>query len=473
MIGNVAPRIGINTRNPRVRHALPVVALLLSPSAHGYTTYGWDVTPTVATRTSQRTGCLPPPAGPLECFENNPITTVVAHLSGGRYGVDVNDDGVRDGTLTADAEIVSEVQQNLDGTYDYFWQITNRGTGSVMQIVGGNPAGLAVSTAAPLLGRAGLDRIAGTADDPPNDQFIRGTLLGVRGAPRQEGMGIIANPSSGFIIPILAPTPSTLFDWDSTPNAVTTDYHRDGCLPGVDPCTTPRPITGRSCRVGGTYGIDYTGDGVRDGTMIADARITSEVEALADGTYMYWWQIANLGSGPFNSYVGPNTPQFEISSTAPVLLVPIERTLASTYPPGSEASGIIPNPSTGDACTILSPTAPHLTIAGFRPPVDASPIVNVVRNGATVPLKFEIFDGSVEQTSTGLVKQLTAAETPCSNNATDEVELVASGATSLRYDTSAGEFIYNWKTPAKPGYCYRVTVTLTDGASESAEFRLK
>ena len=77
-------------------------------------------------------------------------------------------------------------------------------------------------------------------------------------------------------------------------------------------------------------------------------------------------------------------------------------------------------------------------------------------------------------TDTSIVVQpLKAAETLCSGGLTDEIELTATGQTSLRYDTASGQFVYNWQTPRKPGYCYVVTLTLTDGTSLSANFQLK
>lgn len=45
------------------------------------------------------------------------------------------------------------------------------------------------------------------------------------------------------------------------------------------------------------------------------------------------------------------------------------------------------------------------------------------------------------------------------------------GSTSLRYDATGGQFIYNWKTPA--GTCYQLTMKAADGGSISANFKLK
>lgn len=449
--------------------------LALTPiNLRAATIFDWDVAPTATTTTSQRLGCLPPPAGPQECFENNEITTVISTISGGEYGVDLNDDTIRDATLSADIDVRSEVQQNLDGTYSYYWQITNHGTGNVTQFLGGNPAGFVISSLAPLVGLNGIDRTSGTADDPPSDQYLVATAIGVPGAPRSEAFGITVNPSSDLVGVIVAPTPSTVFGWDSPPSATTTDYERTGCLIGVEPCTDPRPITGRSCEILGTYGIDYSGDGLSDGTMTGDVRLVSEVVSELNGTYTYWWQIANLGSGPVIEYLGPNSPEFVISAESPLLTTPIVTSISSANPPGSEASGITLNPSSGTICELLAPTQPSYLLSGFYPPVDMPPVDNTVKSGSTVPIKFEVFDGTTELTDTSIVNQpLTATHTSCDGNPTDSIELVSTGATGLRYDATAGQFIYNWKTPKKPGFCYVVTVTLTDGTSKSANFQLK
>jgi len=114
------------------------------------------------------------------------------------------------------------------------------------------------------------------------------------------------------------------------------------------------------------------------------------------------------------------------------------------------------------------------TLYGFYQPVDMGGVWNTVKNGATVPLKFEVFAGSTELIDPSIVNQpLKATQTPCSGGLTDEIELLATGGTSLRYDAVGGQFIYNWQTPKKPGYCYVVTVTTADGSSISANFKLK
>jgi hypothetical protein len=106
--------------------------------------------------------------------------------------------------------------------------------------------------------------------------------------------------------------------------------------------------------------------------------------------------------------------------------------------------------------------------------VDMSGVLNTVKNGSTVPLKFELFAGATELTSTADVKSLTATQITCdTSNPIDDIEVTATGGTSLRYDASGGQFIYNWQTPKKPGTCYRVTMTTQDGSTLVALFKLK
>ena len=112
------------------------------------------------------------------------------------------------------------------------------------------------------------------------------------------------------------------------------------------------------------------------------------------------------------------------------------------------------------------------TLKGFYQPVDMNGVVNTVKGGSTVPLKFEVFAGSTELTNTAIVSSLVKQVT-CNASAEDTIELLATGGTSMRYDTTSGQFIFNWQTPKLPGKCYSVTLTALDGSSITALFKLK
>ena len=114
------------------------------------------------------------------------------------------------------------------------------------------------------------------------------------------------------------------------------------------------------------------------------------------------------------------------------------------------------------------------TLNGFYQPVDMNGVFNVVKGGSTVPLKFEVFAGTTELTSTTVVKSFVQSKVACDGTAaTDEIEFTTTGGTSLRYDTTAGQFIQNWQTPKAAGTCYRVTMTTQDNSSLVAFFKLK
>lgn len=113
------------------------------------------------------------------------------------------------------------------------------------------------------------------------------------------------------------------------------------------------------------------------------------------------------------------------------------------------------------------------TLRGFTAPVDTDGVVNTVKGGSTVPLKFTVLAGTTPVTATTAVT-FTTARTICSTGApVDEVETTTTDNTGLRYDTASGQFIQSWKTPKQPGSCYRTTMTGLDGSTISALFQLK
>ena len=114
-------------------------------------------------------------------------------------------------------------------------------------------------------------------------------------------------------------------------------------------------------------------------------------------------------------------------------------------------------------------------VGGFYSPVDLNGIYNTVKGGSTVPVKFELFAGSRELTAVADAGALSAKPVNCTSAAVDEIEvLVAStNGSGLRYDSTAGQYIYNWKTPAGAGKCYQFTMTARDGSIQTALFKMK
>ncbi len=116
-------------------------------------------------------------------------------------------------------------------------------------------------------------------------------------------------------------------------------------------------------------------------------------------------------------------------------------------------------------------TVKNLLRKGFYQPVDMNGVWNSIKGGNTVPLKFEVFDGTTELTSTTAVKGFSAVMLSCTTGTEDAIELFSTtGQTELRYDTTSGQFIQNWKTPTGSG-CYKATMTTADGQTLTALFK--
>ena len=116
------------------------------------------------------------------------------------------------------------------------------------------------------------------------------------------------------------------------------------------------------------------------------------------------------------------------------------------------------------------------TITGFYQPVDMPPVVNTVKGGSTVPLKFNIYAGNVERTSVSDVQGGTCQlfQTNCSGGPEDPIgDLPNTGGTALRYDTTGHQFIQNWQTPKGANQCYVVRMTAIDGSYIEAYFKTK
>jgi YDG domain len=115
--------------------------------------------------------------------------------------------------------------------------------------------------------------------------------------------------------------------------------------------------------------------------------------------------------------------------------------------------------------------------------VSSSMVWNTVKGGQTVPLKFNVYAGTVEQTGNSAFPGSDATNafhaakmTSCTNlSDTDPVDytIVATGSTMLRYDPTGAQWIYNWATPkVTQTTCYRTWVAFADGSTLEAFFQL-
>ena len=73
------------------------------------------------------------------------------------------------------------------------------------------------------------------------------------------------------------------------------------------------------------------------------------------------------------------------------------------------------------------------------------------------------------------IKSFAYAPIPCNAAAAIDapLEITTTGGTTLRYDTTGGQFIQNWQTPKPAGICYQVRMTTLDGSKLDAFFKTK
>lgn len=111
----------------------------------------------------------------------------------------------------------------------------------------------------------------------------------------------------------------------------------------------------------------------------------------------------------------------------------------------------------------------------FLQPVNPAAL-NTVKNGSTVPLKWQVrTPGGGYVTTIAIVNRFTVVQLNCGSLAAieDPVDITTTGGTTLRYDTTSNQFIQNWQTPRMAGTCFRAQVTLVGGQVVAADFRLK
>lgn len=114
----------------------------------------------------------------------------------------------------------------------------------------------------------------------------------------------------------------------------------------------------------------------------------------------------------------------------------------------------------------------HYDFSGFFQPVDNPPVVNTVKAGSAVPVKFslngnrglDIFEPGSP------ASQQVACDSSAPVDAIEET--VASGGSTLTYDPSTDQYSYIWKTQkAWASSCRTLVLVLNDGTQRTARFQ--
>jgi Domain of unknown function (DUF4082) len=116
----------------------------------------------------------------------------------------------------------------------------------------------------------------------------------------------------------------------------------------------------------------------------------------------------------------------------------------------------------------VSPLWPSYDYTGFYQPVD-NKVWNGAKAGSAIPVKFSLGgDQGLAVLNPGFPK-VTEVTCPGSSSAVDAIEqTVTASASSLSYDASADQYVYNWKTSkGYAGKCYQFDLGLNDGSSHT------
>lgn len=237
---------------------------------------------------------------------------------------------------------------------------------------------------------------------------------------------------------------------------------------GADSISSPITCTADQFQTTDTTGAEFNGVCTNNAGLSTN---TAPLTIKRDSTPPTNPVISGVG----NYYFGG------VPGTASCSSSDVTSALASCTVSGYGASAVGPYlaiaTATDNAGNTATATASYSVLAwtlkGFYQPVDMGNVVNTVKNGSTVPMKFEIFAGATELTDVAMIKSTTYKAISCSSVPADDIEVTTTGNTSLRYDTTSGQFIFNWQTPKTVGACLRVTMTTQDGSSLYADFKLK
>jgi hypothetical protein len=148
----------------------------------------------------------------------------------------------------------------------------------------------------------------------------------------------------------------------------------------------------------------------------------------------------------------------------------------STFKLGETTVNCSAKDAAGNPATGSFKVAVTITAQGFYQPVDNVPTLNSAKAAQTIPIKFEVFRESEIITATLVIVQpLTYKKINCDGSAPSyAIETLATGGTVLRYDSTASQFIYNWKTPSTKGCCYEVSISLIgDMGTKTARFDVR
>jgi probable HAF family extracellular repeat protein len=127
----------------------------------------------------------------------------------------------------------------------------------------------------------------------------------------------------------------------------------------------------------------------------------------------------------------------------------------------------------GNASSRTSAFSIVYAFSGFRPPVQAAPALNSASAGQRVPVKWQLRDAKGSLISDlGSLASISSRVAACdlSGPTLPAEPAASSGGSVFRYDSAAGQFIFDWQTSKSWTGCRVLQIQLKDGKRHEAIF---
>jgi uncharacterized repeat protein (TIGR01451 family) len=146
------------------------------------------------------------------------------------------------------------------------------------------------------------------------------------------------------------------------------------------------------------------------------------------------------------------------------------------FPPGTNTITWTAVDAHGNRGATTQKVVLHFAVSAFLGDLLPLPATNVARAGSSVPVRWQISDGSG-----GFIRDLSAvaavrfAQTACDQTSSETtVQADTSGNSGLRYDAASEQYQFNWQTDRDmAGRCFLFILELADGTTHEARFRLR
>lgn len=147
----------------------------------------------------------------------------------------------------------------------------------------------------------------------------------------------------------------------------------------------------------------------------------------------------------------------------------------STSPVGAQTFTVSATDALGNTASLATSYSVGFGFTGFFAPIDNLPVLNALKPGQAVPVKFSL--GGYQGMGIFAAGYPKTQVIPCDSTApVDGVEqTVTAGASSLSYDAGTDQYNYVWKTDKSwaVGSCRQLVLKLVDGTTHHANFKFK